>query len=1010
MKEEFSVLYSSITNLLQKEFTSHLKWKIHSHLEFIENLEKIIKIFIENINGSLYKLEKKEYYNLIAKYHERILNLIEDIYYNIDKINFDDDFSTYCSELEEIIQNLEETKILTQEEKRFKSFEGDRLFIKLGKKVKFVSYNFSKLPRSFTNIFRKNKKPYKKWNQIVPFKNLSYFWLRDELSYSLFYLINNIKNNISVSSYKMFLSFKEIENSINYYFCEKEEENFDKLLIIINTAVETLQYEKEKLKEFEKTIESEISEKMTIIFDKFEKDYSIAGTIELPARKLSEKILNKKHDKINDIYTASFEGWANTLFGLYDQWRLNEEVLMLKYYALKEFLLIKDKLLKKLNESITPQIILIKNILDQSKSKIENFSGNNEKFIELIKNEKKHLSKTIGEKLSVAAVDTIYAEDIPSIIDDIEQNYKSKIEVISSKRSLIKGNNYGREVKRSEIETFNPKELIEREILQRFTSEIRRIKIKINRQLQLIHNELTEIDQVAEFNLEAAIASINEFDDIKNPESHNIALDGINRAVLKVDEVIENTVGIKDLINNDAYNSVNSFVNRLSELTESEKVFQIKIRIAKAIAQERAIGYKDKIKKFIKGIIPSVKIGFNKFKNIINNYYIEVRKKLGIHKVDETLTTEISDYLAETRNAIEKLPFVYQRLFRNEALADERFYVEREIELRTLKNAYENWKLERFSPVIIYGEKGAGATTLINFYFLRNKTEYEIIRHVQHLTLCNTDELIDFFAKLFGFDKIENEDDLVLKINNLSNKKIVIIENLQNFFLRKVNGFNILETVFSIFSRTNKKIFWITTCTIYAWEYFQKTLKIHDFFGYPIKLEQLEAIEINNVILKRHRVSGFNLEFQPSENDLKNKNFIHLNFEERQEFLKKKYFTLLNKIVRSNITLAQLFWLRSTVKVEDNTIIIASLRDLDFSFMKSLSDEKIFVLASFLLHEGMSEKDYLAVFNQNITASKLTVIALLDDGILIEEDGIFYVNPLLYRHTVDTLKSKNILH
>lgn len=1010
MKEEFSGIYSSINNLLQKEFNVQLKGKLNSHLSFIENLEKILNSFLENINTSLYKADTKESFNLIAKYHEKIFNLIENIYYNIDKINFDDEFSSYCSELEEIIQNFEETKILTQEEERFKILDGDGFYIKFGKKIKSVSYSISKLPRFLGNIFRKNKKPYKEWTQIVPFRNLCYFWLRDELSFSLFNLINNLKNNIGVSSHKIFLSFKEIENSIIYYFYEKRTENTNELEIIIKTAKETLQSEKNKLIEIEKTIEAEISEKTIIIFDKFENDFSKAGTIELPSRKLSQEILDKKHNKINDIYSASFEGWANTLFGLFDQWRLNEEVLILKYKVLSEFLQVKEKSFRRINEKIIPQINLIKEILENSKQKIEKFSGSNNEFIELIKKEKFHLSKTIGEKFSVSAIETIFSQDLPSLIDDIEEDYRVKICGISSKRSLIKGNNYGREVKRSEIETFNPKELIERETLQRFSAEIKRIKININQQIQLIHNDLSEIDQVAEFNLEAAIASLNEDENLRSEKSQTIALEGITRAVIKVDEVLETLNKISDLINNDVRNSVNSFVIRLTELTESEKVFQIKLRIAKAIAQERAISFKDKIKNYIKGIIPSITLWLRKLNNLINKYYVDFRKKLGIHKEAEILTSEISDYLAETRIAIEKLPFVYQRLFRNEALTDERFYVERKIELKTLNNAYQNWQLERFSPVIIYGEKGAGATTLINFYLLRNKFEFEIIRQIQLKTLSDLESLFEFFQKLLGFEKIESEDDLVLKINKLPQKKIIVIENLQNFFLRKVSGFPILETIFSVISRTNKKIFWITTCTIYAWEYFQKTLNIQDFFGYPVKLEPLADIEINNIILKRHRVSGFNLEFQPSENDLNSKNFIQLNHEEKQEYLKEKYFTLLNKIVQSNITLAQLFWLRSTVKVEGNTIFIASLRDLDFSFMKSLSDDKIFALSSFLLHEGMSEEDYLTVFNQNITASKLNVISLLDDGIIIEENGIYYVNPLLYRHTVNTLKSKNILH
>lgn len=1016
MKEEFSEIYKSINLLLKNEFSIHLKENLNSHLIFIENIEKALISFKEEIVSLNCKSGTKESYKLLSRYHDKLLRYIESIYNNLDKINFDDDFYSYSKELADFILTVDELKIIVQSDERFKKIEGDNLYIVIGKQIKSIGYSFSKTPRFTSNIFRKifNKDihPYKKWVQTVQLRNLIYYWLRDELSFSLFHLIINIKKNISISSHKIFLSFKEIENISNEYFFENKENGTDELILVLETAIETLNFEKENIKQIEKTIDGEVNEKQKIIINDFENEFYKSGTIELPSGKRNDKVISKKHKKLNEIYSDSFEGWSNTLFGLYDQWRLNEEILILKYNVLKEFIQTKEKTIKRINNNINPQISLIKEILEKSCEKIKNFNGNNDEFISFINKEREYVSKTIGEKLSLFAIETLFAEDLPSVIDDIEQEYRLEIETISSKRSIIKGNNYGREVKRSELESFNPKELIEKELIHKFAAEIKRIKIKINQQIQLIHNDLSEIDQVAEFNLEAAIASA-EKNNIKYGEeklSITIAIEGLGRAITKVEDIEENAQNISSLINNDLGISVFSFVKSLQDLTESEKVFQMKIRIAKAIAQERAENIKDKILRFIKSIFPSIVNGWNNLSIESSKTYFNIKKRLGIYHKVEILTSEISDYLAETRSAIEKLPFVYQRLFRNEALTDERFFVERSKELQVLTTAYENWKQERYSSVVIHGEKGAGSTTIINFYLSRNNPEYGIIRHVQLETISNADDLIKFFEKLFGLNNILSVDDLILKISSFEQKKIVILENLQNFFLRTVSGFGPLEAIFSIISKTNKKIFWITTCTIYAWGYFQKTLGIADYFGYDIKLESLKDDEINNVILKRHRVSGFNLVFQPSENDSNSKAFKKMNDEQKQIFLKKKYFTMLNKIVLSNITLAQLFWLRSTIKVIDNTIYISSLRDLDFSFMKSLSDDKIFTLYSLLLHEGMSEADHLCVFNQTVSKSKLTTISLIDDGIVLEEGDIFYVNPLLYRHTVNLLKSKNIIH
>ena len=62
------------------------------------------------------------------------------------------------------------------------------------------------------------------------------------------------------------------------------------------------------------------------------------------------------------------------------------------------------------------------------------------------------------------------------------------------------------------------------------------------------------------------------------------------------------------------------------------------------------------------------------------------------------------------------LPFVYQRLFEIKPLEDKRFYFGRDLEMKELSKAFNNWQSGKFSPTVIVGEKGSGSTTLINFF------------------------------------------------------------------------------------------------------------------------------------------------------------------------------------------------------------------------------------------------------------------------------------------------------
>ena len=124
----------------------------------------------------------------------------------------------------------------------------------------------------------------------------------------------------------------------------------------------------------------------------------------------------------------------------------------------------------------------------------------------------------------------------------------------------------------------------------------------------------------------------------------------------------------------------------------------------------------------------------------------------------------------------------------------------------------------------------------------------------------------------------------------------------------------------------------------------------------------------------------------------------------------KKYFEELNKFAQSNISLALLFWLRSAKEILDDVIKIGKPPELDYSFLESFSEDKIFALSTLVLHDGLTQKDHSDIFNIPISKSELLFMLMHDDGIIIKQNNLFIVNPLLYRQVVGLLKSRNILH
>ena len=61
------------------------------------------------------------------------------------------------------------------------------------------------------------------------------------------------------------------------------------------------------------------------------------------------------------------------------------------------------------------------------------------------------------------------------------------------------------------------------------------------------------------------------------------------------------------------------------------------------------------------------------------------------------------------------------------------------------------------------------------------------------------------------------------------------------------------------------------------------------------------------------------------------------------------------------------------------------------------------------MHDGLSPKELSLVLNITENDSHLKLLSLYEDGILMKKNEAFVVNPLIYRQTVNLLKSQNLL-
>lgn len=580
---------------------------------------------------------------------------------------------------------------------------------------------------------------------------------------------------------------------------------------------------------------------------------------------------------------------------------------------------------------------------------------------------------------------------------------------MSDKRALVKTDSYDREIKNSEISYISLRDMLLFSSLPQFKTTILKSKADQSLKVQKIQNELLEIEQICDITLDSAQIILQE-EQKDAAEAKKVVVEGLDRAIKKNDD-----------INNELLNLNNSFAQKIKEpldqlsedlikLTFTESVFELKLKIAKDRALQKSREVKKETIQKVKNALPLLISSVKKSYNRLTKLYSKTRKLIGIEKPVTVIKGEVSNFLSETGEAINKLPFVYQRLFVVEPIEDERFFFGREEEFEKLNKAYKNWSAGKFSPTIIYGEKGSGITSLINVFIKKKEFPIDSIRiSVKEIVQRKEDFLNLLSGELFKSETVELQELIEALNNKKSKKKIVVLENLQHIFLRRINGFENLKLLFELISETNENVFWVTTCTSYGYKYLQKTISIADYFAYEVKFGELDDKQIIDIILKRHRVSGYDIYYEASESDRSNKNFQKLSDDEKQAQLEKTYFSALNEFADSNISLALLFWVRSTSAISEGRITIGHIPKLDFSFLTALSNEIIFVLNMLLVHDGLTEEDVSSINGIAVERNRRLLITLEDDGILVKKNKLFFINPLLYRPIVKVLKSKNII-
>lgn len=531
-------------------------------------------------------------------------------------------------------------------------------------------------------------------------------------------------------------------------------------------------------------------------------------------------------------------------------------------------------------------------------------------------------------------------------------------------------------------------------------------------------NTATEAVQVVDVNLQAATDSALESTE-KNSEEKmqspiSISLEGLDRSISTLEKGIKEIREKHNVYKEIVETRLPTALDTLAGTMLSREFDKFELRDKAFMVKEQALDWKQKISSGWAKVSEKVellwRLGVRKF----NEQSRVLKPYIGVKGEAEISTKEkrnLAEYLARP-GVPSDLPFVYKRLFDRDFSIDERFFVSPKNSYNLISGSYDQWSRGLSSNVAVVGEKGSGKSTLIRFAEEQCLDGVPTVTVNLNITFTEEEELLKKLCTALGFKQVETREEFLEKVERKKKRSVIVVENLQNAFIRNINGFEALEAFWVIMSSTMDKLFWIVSCSRYSWEFFEKISDADQYFSHVVFTDRLDETEIREAILSRHKSSGYELYFEPDDSIKNSRAYKKLLGDEKQsqELVQNQFFSKLSKVCEGNTSIAMIFWLQSIKKIDSQRFVFQPIEVTDIDKLEVPSKEVLFTLAALVLHDIMNREQVAHALHQDVAESSLMLARLKTKGIIYLASNGYNLNHLVYRQVVRMLKQRNIIH
>lgn len=965
-------------------FLNSLIERINRHKRLVVSVSEIINADNLETNESRLKVNKA------------LKNLISNTYAFGLRQNLREEFPSYFYATEAALSLIPQFETEEQSETHFKKQVGDKTPILIAKGVKNTFQNLTWLFVRGVNTFRKTKKAKAYWNKDVPLREVSRYFLEVRFGNRMLEILERTEFII--------LQLLDDADTVTRNITIKAAHPIDgKAVNVLTSDLDQIIDGFERLAE---NVRKEAHESLNQEFKLLQYALDKVGTIELNGSYFGESLNKTRLEKTERKFTSWQRKIERNHRIVKDNWILCHEINLFYETLRLASRKICDRLNTKIHTHLFKQIDETRAFLEESSASFETAYTDKSLLKSAVLAERSRINGTFKKGIIPKAVQMMLFQNLPTVTLALESFYSNALKKLNTStivKANFKVNQYLREAELSEI---NPRDLVDFEYfigLRNAKDQLHDELVKLNNKIQ---PSIIEISNIHAYTFETAINNLEDQGNTIKQVGETIS-QGFERTFEKIDNLKAELLEISNQATHNLDAALQTLSKDLQHLNSTDNAFALNVKLLEKKAKDRTRSYWKQVSEF----------ATKHFKRLLTQIRTVYKRTLSIYKKTEStliqdakksIDNELASFLSTANHSFEKLPFIYRLLFRLEPLEDYNFYVERKSELNALTKAYQAWGNGKYANVLITGPKGAGLTSIFNKFSFDLPDEIQINRIYPRENISDNAELIDLLKSVFNQSKFQDIEDVGKYLVECGIKRVVLIDEFQRFFLRKINGFEILNELQKLIRLTHTQVFWIVNLAEISSFYLFKTTQLKEFFASHIKLQPLKLTEIKELIMKRHLVSGYKLIFI-DKISTNTKKVQKLRGIEKQDYLANLFFEKLTKSSEGSLSLALLQWVMS-VEIQDKQTILVNPLTAVKDVLNGLDSVKASILHALILHDGLNIDELNTVLNFDIAITRSHLSSLEKDGVIENKNDFININPLLHWSSVNILSKRNLIH